>query len=281
MSGGAPLPAECERLAAGLRELKDRTGLSLAALGQRTSYSKSSWERCLKGRQLPPRQAVEALCRLAGEPPERLLALWQLAETAWSGRAGSAPPARETAREPGREPALRQVRAEAPTRTRPKRVYVLSGAGALVAAVVLLPVLLSGTGQDAEVRDSRSAAAEQLSEPGCRGQGCDGANAYDMGCGAQGMVVTLLKQRASDGQRLEIRYAERCGAVWARAMGLHLGDRVELRLPGAGTKAVTAASRRETETYVSTPMTVTGDPNRAEVCLVPAAGGRQECFGRV
>ncbi|MCZ1006251.1 helix-turn-helix domain-containing protein [Streptomyces lydicus] len=40
----------------------------MAALAERTAYSKSSWERYLNGKQLAPRQAVEALCKAAGEP---------------------------------------------------------------------------------------------------------------------------------------------------------------------------------------------------------------------
>jgi transcriptional regulator with XRE-family HTH domain len=55
--------AEHTRLTAGLRELRARTGLSLAALSERTAYSKSSWERCLNGKSLLPREAVQDLCR--------------------------------------------------------------------------------------------------------------------------------------------------------------------------------------------------------------------------
>ncbi|WP_432002101.1 helix-turn-helix domain-containing protein [Streptomyces sioyaensis] len=79
----------CSLLAAGLRELKGRTGLSLVGLAARTPYSKSSWERYLNGKKLPPRDAVEALCRLAEEPAGRLLALWELADADWSGRGRS------------------------------------------------------------------------------------------------------------------------------------------------------------------------------------------------
>ncbi|MGW3506375.1 helix-turn-helix domain-containing protein [Streptomyces sp. NPDC000994] len=90
---------ECERLAGTLRGLRARTGLSLAGLADRTRYSKSSWERYLNGKTVPPRQAVEALCALAGEDPGRPLALWELAEAVWSGRSGSPPePAPPTAR---------------------------------------------------------------------------------------------------------------------------------------------------------------------------------------
>ncbi|WP_256090352.1 helix-turn-helix domain-containing protein, partial [Actinacidiphila rubida] len=41
-----------------LRVLTDRTGLSLSALAHRTPYSKSSWERYLNGKALPPQHAV-------------------------------------------------------------------------------------------------------------------------------------------------------------------------------------------------------------------------------
>jgi transcriptional regulator with XRE-family HTH domain len=87
------LDPSMRQLVTELRRLKDRSRLSLAALALRTAYSKSSWERYLNGAKLPPRQAVEALCGIAGAPPARLLALWELAETAWSGRGSSSAPA--------------------------------------------------------------------------------------------------------------------------------------------------------------------------------------------
>ncbi|KPI04338.1 helix-turn-helix domain protein [Actinobacteria bacterium OK074] len=75
----APLPAglsrEASLLAEQLRLLKERTGLSLAALADRTHYSKSSWQRCLNGRQIPPRSALKALAEAAGADPSRLLSL--------------------------------------------------------------------------------------------------------------------------------------------------------------------------------------------------------------
>lgn len=79
------------QLAAALRELRATTGLSMAGLAAKTTYSKSSWERYLNGRTLPPREAVEELCRLAGEPVGRCLALWEIAESEASGRGASAP----------------------------------------------------------------------------------------------------------------------------------------------------------------------------------------------
>ena len=95
---------EGARLVAALRELRARTGLSLVALAGRTTYSKSSWERYLNGKKLPPRDAVEALCRVAGEPPGRCVALWELADLAWSGRADRAAPADPAAPAPPEPP---------------------------------------------------------------------------------------------------------------------------------------------------------------------------------
>ncbi|TPQ21824.1 helix-turn-helix domain-containing protein [Streptomyces sporangiiformans] len=87
MSAWQPLPAdlppEVGHFVEQLRLLKDRTGLSLVALGARTAYSKSSWQRYLNATQPPPRQAVVALCRVVGEDAERFVVRWELAVRAW------------------------------------------------------------------------------------------------------------------------------------------------------------------------------------------------------
>ena len=77
------LPREARLLVEQLRQLKDRTDLSLAELARRTAYSKSSWQRYLSGAKQPPRGAVRALCRVAGADQARLLALWELADPVW------------------------------------------------------------------------------------------------------------------------------------------------------------------------------------------------------
>ncbi|NEC92081.1 helix-turn-helix transcriptional regulator [Streptomyces sp. SID12501] len=80
------LPPEVRHFVEQVRLLKDRTGLSLAALGARTAYSKSSWQRYLNATQPPPRQAIAALCRVAGLAPadaERFGVRWELAVQAW------------------------------------------------------------------------------------------------------------------------------------------------------------------------------------------------------
>src|SRR3954470_21030779 len=87
-----------------LRELKDRTGLSLVALAARTPYSKSAWHRYLTGTKRPPRSAVEALTRLAGVDPGPVLALWEAADgppvTSPPEATGRARPARGRLRRP-------------------------------------------------------------------------------------------------------------------------------------------------------------------------------------
>ncbi|MHC0434215.1 helix-turn-helix domain-containing protein [Streptomyces sp. O3] len=73
-----------------LRRLKDHSGLGLAALASKTGYSRSSWDRYLNGKALPPAEAVEALARTCGTDPARLLAEREVAAEAWNaGRAGS------------------------------------------------------------------------------------------------------------------------------------------------------------------------------------------------
>ncbi|MDN3024513.1 helix-turn-helix transcriptional regulator [Streptomyces sp. S.PB5] len=80
------LPPEVRHFVEQLRRIKDRTGLSLASLGARTAYSKSSWHRYLNAGQPPPRQAVAALCKIAGvvgTDLERVNVRWELAVQAW------------------------------------------------------------------------------------------------------------------------------------------------------------------------------------------------------
>ncbi|MET9432270.1 helix-turn-helix domain-containing protein [Streptomyces sp. NPDC003036] len=86
-----------------LRRLKDHSGLSLAALAGRTSYSRSSWERYLNGKKPVPRQAVEELARVCAADPTRLLVLHEVALGDRSGRSPDgtdAPDTRGTAGAP-------------------------------------------------------------------------------------------------------------------------------------------------------------------------------------
>ncbi|MEY9487021.1 peptidoglycan hydrolase-like protein with peptidoglycan-binding domain [Streptomyces calvus] len=108
-----PLPEGADpsvrQLVGQLRRLKDRSGLSMAALEARTGCSRSSWERYLGGRALPSRRAVEELCRLSGTDPVRLLALREVAETVWDPPAVSAASGASTASDVSRGSAASAV----------------------------------------------------------------------------------------------------------------------------------------------------------------------------
>ncbi|MGW3950017.1 DUF2690 domain-containing protein [Streptomyces sp. NPDC004752] len=78
------LDPQIKEFASQLRRLVDRSGLSVAALADRTGYSKTSWERYLNGRLLAPKGAIVALAEVTGTNPIHLTTVWELAERAWS-----------------------------------------------------------------------------------------------------------------------------------------------------------------------------------------------------
>ncbi|MFE7762671.1 DUF2690 domain-containing protein [Streptomyces sp. NPDC057438] len=78
------LDPQVREFAGQLRRLVDRGGLSIAAVADRTGYSKTSWERYLNGRLLAPKGAIVALAEVTGTDPVHLATMWELAERAWS-----------------------------------------------------------------------------------------------------------------------------------------------------------------------------------------------------
>jgi transcriptional regulator with XRE-family HTH domain len=173
MSRWKGLPEELDpcvrQLVVRLRRVKDHSGLSLRQLAAKTGYSTSSWERYLAGRSLPPREAVEAMARLGGADPTRLLALHEVATEAWGK--GTADPAERaadgadqadrqgeaTGSEPGTEPGTDTPRPHG----RALRITLIAGSVTLVlavAATVLLAVRLTdGEGRAAAVGLTASA----------------------------------------------------------------------------------------------------------------------------
>ncbi|WP_168220735.1 XRE family transcriptional regulator [Streptomyces sp. RFCAC02] len=257
---GGP-PAECVRLAATLRELRAATGLSMAALAARTPYSKSSWERYLNGRTVPPRQAVEELCALAGAPPQRPLALWELAESAWSGRdARQARPA--VARD-----------AAPPARPRVPRAYAVGLAClSLIAAGTLL--VLTRTGGD----DGPEHAGAVVVPAGCRGDACTGRDPEELECSTAAQPPVTLGEQRLHGTVVKVRHSELCGTVWARVDRGAAGDRVEIAVPDAEAQRAVVADEFDAMASVSTPMAaVSADLlDRVEACLV--RDGERSCF---
>ncbi|MFE7172384.1 helix-turn-helix domain-containing protein [Streptomyces sp. NPDC057616] len=253
---------ETAQLAVSMREVRAAAGLSLAQLARRTPYSKSSWARYLAGTQPVPRRAVESLCEVAGVRPHRLLALWELADARWSGRARATP--------------------EPPPETRGGRgtPYVWGAAAALAAITAAAAAVLLSTPHTSPSATAGATATAFTPRPGCSGRTCEGQDPLDMGCGGQRMVRTLAVRTAAGGRRLQLRFGTACHAVWVRATHLHLGDRVELTLPGAPRKEIRVKDRHDVDAYLATPMTGMPpgqDPGDVRVCLVPA-DGRRMCF---
>ncbi|WP_406148264.1 helix-turn-helix domain-containing protein [Streptomyces sp. NBC_01012] len=260
----------CEQLAEELRAIRGRSGLSLAALASRTPYSKSSWERYLNGRTPAPRQAVAALCEVTGEPSGRLLALWELADAEWSGRARPAP-----VPTPAASPGDGQDTAARTGGRRWKVAVTVLVAGAAAAGLGgLLPSLLPGK---PESGGPGGVQEPLVRNPGCRGDACEGHNALAMGCGGAGMITTLATHTAADGRRLELRHAELCHALWVRATGLTRGDRVELTLPTGRVQRVAAEGSGAPGGYLATPMAAGDSGTGARICL-DRPDSLPECF---
>ncbi|KLJ03048.1 peptidoglycan-binding protein [Streptomyces albidoflavus] len=204
------LDPQAGRLVDRLRRLKDATGLSFTALAARTSYSRSSWERYLNGRKLPPADAVTELAALAGADPDRMLALHTLAAQTWAGpqpKGTAATPGTSGAapepEEPASEPPAPEAAADAPTpaepdtpasvppvlvgeqagpaepaKARPARRTLLAAGGALVVVAAVLAVVLTlvlpGRGSaGAGEEEHRRVAAEEFAFKPDRTYDCD------------------------------------------------------------------------------------------------------------
>ncbi|MGW2179075.1 helix-turn-helix domain-containing protein [Streptomyces sp. NPDC001732] len=281
------------QLAEELRGIRERSGLSLAALAARTPYSKSSWERYLNGKKPAPRQAVEALCALTGTPPGRLLALWELADAEWSGRARPVsvqkqpgqpgqPKVSQSAKQPGSsEESEESGGPAAPSASGARagvRWWAVVATVATAVGVVAAGLAVSDSpGGEPGAGRPTAVTEPPVRNPGCRADGCEGKNPVAMGCGGAGMITTLATHTASGGRRLELRHAELCRTLWVRTTGLLPGDRVELSLPTGHTQQVTAVGGRDAGQYLATPMAAGDSKAGARICLkVP--GSRPECF---
>jgi hypothetical protein len=277
MTRPEPSP-ESARLAAGLRELKERTGLSLAGLAAKTTFSKSSWERYLNGRTLPPRPAVQELCRLAGEPPGRYLALRDLAQSEWSDAPKEPTPTTTTTTTTKPSPSPTPTPAPAPggaTDAAGHRgataVAVLVSVSALVFGAVVLTLLLLPHGSEGARPSASSSASPSVTGPRCRDTGCEGEDPLVMQCDPA--PQTLAEHVTATGASVQLRYSEMCGATWVRMWGTRIGDAVELRGHLARVR-----NRIEADTYVHTLMATTRAGTVIRACFLPATGGERECF---
>lgn len=283
------LRPECADLAAELRALRARAGITLAALAAKSTYSKSSWERYLNGKALPPWAAIRELCAVADEPPPRMRALWELAESAWSGRASVAspsPPVAAPAAEPRRETAVPPERGAVPdrawTRT-PARPLPNSGVAIAVVAVLLCVVATTGAAYA-----WRSAVAARSSDsPGgalsaaavvvrCHGRTCQGRDPGTMECGVA--PATLAQVTTPSAAGLQIRYNPQCEGAWARAWHTRVGDRISITAPREPTPTARVADAYTAQSFAYTPMVAVTVPHGTlRACLLPAGHGAPEC----
>ncbi|MCX2969766.1 MULTISPECIES: DUF2690 domain-containing protein [Streptomyces] len=313
MTEWKPLPdglePDVERFFQELRAQKDATGLSLAGLAEVTAYSKSSWDRCLNGCQLPPEAAVRALARRAGGDVERVAVLWELADHAVSGRGrttapadppagpaaapapaapdvnppsalapdGAAPdadtpePATPAPAAPAASPAP-AARPQAPPPRRATRTGVLAG----LAAVALTGAVVLGVfaGRDEPAAPGGSGGHPAAGDP-VQGQvvQCHGGTCEGLDSVAQGCggdAWTAATSRVGSSY-VEVRYSSACRAAWARIRWAQPGDRVEV---------VTEDGRRHVETVPDdanlaayTVMVGAPTPGEVRACWLAADGG--------
>ncbi|WP_329298343.1 peptidoglycan-binding protein [Streptomyces sp. NBC_00659] len=181
------LDPRVRQLVTELRRLKDHGELSMLQLAVKTGYSQKSWERYLGGRSLPPREAVEALARIGGLDPVRLLALREVAADTWNGGRALTPtpapsPSPEEPAQPGFPVVSDTLVTEAgpgPSLGRSLRIALVAGAVALVLAVTstVLLVLRLNAHENGPSVTSPVPAAASASAPlvyTCRIQQIDG-----------------------------------------------------------------------------------------------------------
>ncbi|MFE0680483.1 DUF2690 domain-containing protein [Streptomyces sp. NPDC058961] len=295
------LDPQVREFASQLRRLVDRSGLSVAAVAERTGYSRTSWERYLAGRLLAPKAAVLALAEVTGTSPVHLTTMWELAERAWSrseqrhermteaaraDRARTAPGASGPAR-PAGPPAdegaaeRRPPRAPGPPSGRHRRRIVMFLAGVIGALLVITSaVLLTDLGRSddqprAAPSPSRSASAS-ASAPAlpagvkCVAASCTGQDPELMGC-TDKLVQTVGSAKVG-ASVVEVRYSRICRAAWARLKQVAPGDRVEISAPAAAGYRVVADAYRDTYTRM---LAVQG-PAGARACAT-LKSGRSGC----
>ncbi|MGC0397936.1 transcriptional regulator with XRE-family HTH domain [Streptomyces sp. SAI-126] len=299
MTPGAPSPPGA-RLAAVLRELRQRTGLSLAQLANATTYSKSSWERYLNGKSLPPRSAVKELCRLADERADHALALLDFARTddrahddgpdlGTSARqrtaTGTDTPAGGLATvRPGTDTVPSETVPSDVDRTRSlwslpvghRRANIVT---ALLSTCAVALGALVLTHLPATQREATAPSLTPAPPTGalCRHTACQNKDPIAMRCGAD--PLTLAEHETATGAWIQIRYSQECGTSWVRMWGAAVKDRVEMRVggPHASRHGAQVVTRNEADTYVHTLMSLVTSRTPVQACFSPVAGGSEEC----
>ncbi|SOD90788.1 XRE family transcriptional regulator [Streptomyces sp. Ag109_G2-15] len=227
-----------------LRELKDGTGLSLAALAARTPYSKSAWHRYLTGTKRPPWAAVEALSRLAGADPAAVRAVWEAAEE---------PPAPSPPEKAGRSR----------SRWLPLSALALLGTAAAVAATVTV----SG-------RQGSPAPTAQtfLTVPRCHARSCQGQLPDASVCARDAQTKSTVTDTDYD---VRLRYSPGCGTAWSEVrVRTPMAREVSVR---AGQDVLSASYPANESAEDTSPMLAVRSPKGVEACA--EVGGKLACTG--
>ncbi|MEU9481846.1 DUF2690 domain-containing protein [Streptomyces sp. NPDC048191] len=272
MTDWKPLPdglaSDVRHLVAELRGLKDRAGLSLAALAGCTPHSRSSWERYLNGKAMPPQHAVASLGKLADADPARLMALWELANAAWHDREAQAPrdvPIRQP--EPPAPAQAEEPPADRPGR-RPDRRRLLWAVVALAAVAASGAALFGVLGRHAHAgRDSAPGTdtpTRQL-DVNCFADGCAGKDPKQTGCGGDAWTSALYKVA---GVYVELRYSDACKAAWSRISWGRPGDIA--RVVGEGGRTYQNKVHYDTDTFSA--MVGAPSPSTAKACVLLTSG---------
>ncbi|MFG3383107.1 DUF2690 domain-containing protein [Streptomyces sp. NPDC047999] len=272
-----------------VRRTKEALGWSFAALARATAYSSSSWERCLNGGHLPPRSAVVALARHAGDGSARLLALWELAEQAASGRGRTTPasppaasgpeaPAPPATSAPPASAPVTEAGGAAPVRpgNRPRALAaVLPGAVAATAAALVLALWTpwgtgDGQGEGAAVRETEGPLQGMVAH--CHGAACEGLDPVEQGCGGDAWTAAAGRVGRA---HVEVRYSSVCRAAWARMTWAAPGDEVTA-VSGGRTHAATVPGDRTRAAF--TAMLGVPTPSEVRACW-RTADGEEGCTG--
>ncbi|MFJ2306496.1 DUF2690 domain-containing protein [Streptomyces sp. NPDC087787] len=259
------------QLTTALRELRDRTGLSLAALAARTPYSKSAWHRYLTGAKHPPRSAVEALARLSGADPDPALALWDAAGASPSAATGTGPdpecvPGRASESEPPHRSGAGPRSQSGPRPAWVGRlplltVLVLPAAVTVVAA----PLLTSSPGRPAGAR-------VVVAAPRCHGASCQGELPDASACAGDARTQSAVSGAS---YTVRLRYSPSCRTVWSqvRVRGA-VAREISVRMGGNVLSATYAAGDTSGDT---SPMLGVSSPRGVEACA--EVEGKLACTG--
>ncbi|MEW2633283.1 DUF2690 domain-containing protein [Streptomyces sp. NPDC048389] len=256
-----------------LRLLRRRSGMTLATLAGRTSYSKSSWERYLNGKALPPRQAVQEFARAVSVKPDRLLVLLDITEREQEGKtpenAEPESPERRQAEPPGTAPSAEETATPVEEPAVPAAGRRRWGAVAWVGTAVgmaagLIAGMLITPGSSSGKPATKSGVAK------CVDFECRNKDAQRMDCHIGVWTAAAEKVGSS---YLELRYSPGCRAAWARITEAQIGDTA--RVEGRHDRSAERSISYDKDTY--SPMIEAPYPAAVRACAVLKAAKTEVC----